>query len=186
MNLDQLQALRAIADEGSFEAAAYELGVSASAVSQRIRALVARIAGMALHPFPAHLMPGRRLDQLAGRLGNLGTAVMNHLHPPFDNPAVRRALLRAGVPVALNPTDLVLGEQRIVSALLLGVRALYEELQPTEWRDLLLSPVGGADPVTLRRLLRGLRRWSPEVRAEESLRELLNRRPLPGGAPAGL
>ncbi|MFI8809120.1 LysR family transcriptional regulator [Micrococcus luteus] len=37
-NLDQLQALRAIADEGSFEAAAYELGVSASAVSQRIRA----------------------------------------------------------------------------------------------------------------------------------------------------
>ena len=39
MNLDQLQALRAIADEGSFEAAAYELGVSASAVSQRIRAL---------------------------------------------------------------------------------------------------------------------------------------------------
>ena len=39
MNLDQLQALRAIADEGSFEAAAYELGVSASAISQRIRAL---------------------------------------------------------------------------------------------------------------------------------------------------
>lgn len=39
MNLDQLQALRAIADEGSFEAAAYELDVSASAVSQRIRAL---------------------------------------------------------------------------------------------------------------------------------------------------
>ena len=86
---------------------------------------------------------------------------------------MRRALLRAGVPVSLNPTDLVLGEQRIVSALLLGVRALYEELSATEWRDLLLSPVGGADPVTLRRLLRGLRRWSPETRAEESLRELL-------------
>lgn len=86
---------------------------------------------------------------------------------------MRRALLRAGVPVSLNPTDLVLGEQRIVSALLLGVRALYEELSATEWRDLLLSPVAGADPVTLRRLLRGLRRWSPETRAEESLRELL-------------
>lgn len=39
MNLDQLRALRAIADEGSFEAAAYELGISPSAVSQRIRAL---------------------------------------------------------------------------------------------------------------------------------------------------
>ncbi|MEO4037853.1 LysR family transcriptional regulator [Micrococcaceae bacterium Sec6.3] len=47
MNLDQLQALRAIADEGSFEAAAYELGVSASAVSQRIRALE-REAGQVL------------------------------------------------------------------------------------------------------------------------------------------
>ena len=93
---------------------------------------------------------------------------------------MRRALLRAGVPVALNPTDLVLGEQRIVAALLLGVRALYEELNPAEWRDLLLSPVGGADPVTLRRLLRGLRRWSPETRAEESLRELLV---TPAGLP---
>ncbi|MBZ4307743.1 hypothetical protein LAN33_26075, partial [Mycobacterium tuberculosis] len=62
----------------------------------------------------------------------------------------RRALLRAGVPVASNPTDLVLGEQRIVAALLLGMRALYEELPATQWRELLLSPVGGADPVTLR------------------------------------
>lgn len=86
---------------------------------------------------------------------------------------VRRALLRAGVPVALNPTDLVLGEQRIVAALILGVRALYEELTAAQWRDLLLSPVGGADPVTLRRLLRGLRRWAPQRRAEESLQELL-------------
>ena len=39
MNLDQLRALRAIADEGSFEAAADELRISPSAVSQRIRAL---------------------------------------------------------------------------------------------------------------------------------------------------
>ena len=85
----------------------------------------------------------------------------------------RRALLRAGVPVALNPTDLVLGEQRIVAALLLGMRALYEELPATQWRELLLSPVGGADPVTLRRLLRGLRRWAPDSRAEDTLRGLL-------------
>lgn len=39
MNSEQLRALRAIVDEGSFEAAADELGISASAVSQRIRAL---------------------------------------------------------------------------------------------------------------------------------------------------
>ena len=36
---DQAAALAAIADEGSFEGAAYELGISTSAVSQRIRAL---------------------------------------------------------------------------------------------------------------------------------------------------
>ena len=86
---------------------------------------------------------------------------------------VRRALLHAGVPVMLNPTDVVLGEQRIVAALLTGLRALDQELTPAQWRDFLLGPVGGADPVTLRRLLRGLRRWEPEVRAEESLRRLL-------------
>lgn len=46
MNLDQLRAVAAIVDEGSFEGAAYELGVSTSAISQRIRALE-RIVG---HP----------------------------------------------------------------------------------------------------------------------------------------
>ncbi len=86
---------------------------------------------------------------------------------------VRRALLHTGVPVMLNPTDLVLGQQRIVASLLLGARSLYEELTAAQWRDLLLGPVGGADPVTLRRLLRGLRRWNPDERAEETLRELL-------------
>ncbi|MBO1752514.1 LysR family transcriptional regulator ArgP [Actinotalea sp. BY-33] len=39
MNLEHLRALTAIIDEGTFEAAAYELGVSPSAVSQRIKAL---------------------------------------------------------------------------------------------------------------------------------------------------
>lgn len=85
----------------------------------------------------------------------------------------RRALLHAGVPVTLDPTDVVLAEQRIVVALMLGLRALNHELSASEWRDLLLGPVGGADPVTLRRLLRGLRRYAPESRAEETLRELL-------------
>lgn len=86
---------------------------------------------------------------------------------------VRRALLQAGVPVAVNPTDVVLSEQRIVAAMLLGLTALTEELSMAQWRDLLLGPVGGTDPVTLRRLLRGLRRWRPETRAEITLSELL-------------
>lgn len=85
----------------------------------------------------------------------------------------RRALLHAGVPVALNPTDVVLSEQRIVASLLLGLQSLYKPLTVEQWRDLLLGPIGGTDPVTLRRLLRGLRRWKPDTRAEETLRELV-------------
>lgn len=93
---------------------------------------------------------------------------------------IHRILLQAGVPVAINPTDIVLSEQRIVAAMILGVRALFEELSTSEWRDLLLGPVGGTDPVTLRRLLRGLRRFSPGTRAEETLRQLLQpEAPLP-------
>ena len=86
---------------------------------------------------------------------------------------VRRALLAAGVPVHLNPTDVVLSEQRIVANLLLGVRALTEELPPADLEDLLLGPVGGADPVTLRRLIRGLRRFDPATRGMDTLRGLL-------------
>ena len=86
---------------------------------------------------------------------------------------VRRALLAAGVPVHLNPTDVVLSEQRIVANLLLGVRALTTELSPSELEELLLGPVGGADPVTLRRLVRGLRRFDPATRGMDTLRGLL-------------
>ncbi|WIM68302.1 ATP-dependent DNA helicase [Corynebacterium breve] len=93
---------------------------------------------------------------------------------------VRRTLLAAGVPVSLNPTDVVLSEQRIVAAMVLGLRALIEDLTVSEWRDLLLGPVGGADPVTLRRLLRGLRRFDPATRAEVTLQKVIDpRRPLP-------
>lgn len=87
--------------------------------------------------------------------------------------SLRRALLQAGVPVAVNPTDVVLSEQRIVAAMLLGLTALTEPLSMAQWRELLLGPVGGTDPVTLRRLLRGLRRWRPDTRAEVTLSELL-------------
>lgn len=93
---------------------------------------------------------------------------------------LRRSLLHAGVPVALDPTDVVLAEQRVVVALLLALKALTEELTASEWRELLLGPVGATDPVTLRRLLRGLRRWNPEQRAEETLHQLLaSAAPLP-------
>lgn len=87
--------------------------------------------------------------------------------------AVRRALLAAGVPVHLNPTDVVLAEQRIVGSMLLGIRALSGDLPERELLELLQGPVGGADPVTLRRLLRGLRRLDPGTRAVDTLRGLI-------------
>lgn len=86
---------------------------------------------------------------------------------------IRRSLLAAGVPVYISPTDTVLAEQPVVAHLLLGVRALHEDLSRAEIEQLVLGPVGGADPVTLRRLIRGLRRFNPQQRGIDSLVELL-------------
>ena len=86
---------------------------------------------------------------------------------------MRRTLLAAGVPVHISPTDVVLAEQRLVSAVLLALRALEEDLSNSELEELLTGPVGGADPVTLRRLIRGLRRWDSTTRGIDSLRGLL-------------
>lgn len=94
---------------------------------------------------------------------------------------VRRVLLAAGVPVHISATDLVLAEQPIVAGMILGVRALTEELTPGELHELLLGTVGGADPVTLRRLLRGLRRFDMNARAVETLARLID----PAAAPDG-
>ena len=49
MQLDQLRALVAIVDEGSFDGAADVLRISPSAVSQRIKALETRIGRVLLH-----------------------------------------------------------------------------------------------------------------------------------------
>lgn len=90
-----------------------------------------------------------------------------------DIGTARRTLLAAGVPVHINPTDVVLAQQRLVAALLLGLRALNSELTNSELEDLATGPVGGADPVALRRLIRGLRRWAPDQRGIDTLRSML-------------
>lgn len=87
---------------------------------------------------------------------------------------VRRALLGAGVPVHIEATDMVLSHQPLVAGIILGVRALREPLEERELEALLLGPVGGADPVTLRRLLRGLRRSDMHTRAMLTLRRLID------------
>lgn len=75
-----------------------------------------------------------------------------------DISAVRRTLLAAGVPVHVDPTDMILSEQPIVQALMLAFKAATSSVSNQELESLALGPVGGADPVTLRRLLRGLRK----------------------------
>lgn len=95
---------------------------------------------------------------------------------------LQRGLLAAGVPVHVDPTDVVLSEQRIVASIVLAVRALEEQLSFAEVEELALGPIGGADPVTLRKLYRGLRlielRNGGNRRAVELLRILI----VPGNA----
>ncbi|MGH3669680.1 MAG: UvrD-helicase domain-containing protein, partial [Pseudonocardiaceae bacterium] len=75
-------------------------------------------------------------------------------------PVLRRALLSAGVPVAVPREDLPVAHQSAVQPLLAALRcavqpaALDEELAAA----LLTSPLGGADQLAVRRLRRELRR----------------------------
>ncbi|WP_167540154.1 ATP-dependent DNA helicase [Corynebacterium ciconiae] len=71
--------------------------------------------------------------------------------------SLQRALLIAGVPVHVDNSAMVLKEQRVVSSLLIAARSLLGRISSAELSELILGPVGGADPVTYRRLLRGLR-----------------------------
>lgn len=74
-----------------------------------------------------------------------------------DSP-LHRALSRAGVPIYIDPTDIVLREQRMVKALLLTLQALVGTLTPAQWEQFLTGPLVNMDPVTLSRLIRGIRR----------------------------
>lgn len=90
-----------------------------------------------------------------------------------DSP-LHRSLARAGVPVQVDPTDVILSEQRLVSALVLAMRAITEPLEESEWEAVLTGPFGDADPVTMTRLMRGVRRAEPRTRAIERIIALLS------------
>ncbi len=73
---------------------------------------------------------------------------------------LRRAMIAAGVPVAVAGPDVPLAEQPAVAHLLAALDAV---LRPADLHDdtaeaLLLGPIGGADPLQLRRLRHELRR----------------------------
>ena len=75
-------------------------------------------------------------------------------------PALRRALLAAGVPIAAPPDELPLARQQAVVPLLMVLRfaARPDELDADAATALLMSPLGSADPMRMRRLRRGLLR----------------------------
>ena len=83
-------------------------------------------------------------------------------------PALRRALLAAGVPIAAPPDELPLARQPAVVPLLMVLRyaARPGELDADAATALLTSPLGAADPLRMRRLRRGLLRLQAEGDAD--------------------
>lgn len=90
-------------------------------------------------------------------------------------PVLQRALRGAGVPIASAADELPLARNPAVRPLLSALRVAAEpELLDAELADeLLASPLGGADPLALRRLRRGLRRLELGAGGERSSDELL-------------
>nr|WP_229679807.1 ATP-dependent DNA helicase [Saccharopolyspora subtropica] len=90
-------------------------------------------------------------------------------------PVLRRALLAAGVPIAVPVDDVPLAQRTAVRPLLTLLRcaARPEALDAEAAAELLASPLGGADPLALRRLRRGLRRLELAAGGSRSSGELL-------------
>ena len=74
-------------------------------------------------------------------------------------PLLRRVLSAAGVPLEVAGDELPLGQEPAVAPLLMALRVVADPAALTTevTRQLLLSPLGGADPGVLRRLGRDLR-----------------------------
>ncbi|PPK63441.1 ATP-dependent DNA helicase [Actinokineospora auranticolor] len=90
-------------------------------------------------------------------------------------PVLHRALASAGVPVAAPGDELPLAQQPAVRPLLTLLRcaAIPSLLDPPLAESLLASQLGGADPLALRRLRRGLRRLELTSGGAKSSDELL-------------
>jgi superfamily I DNA/RNA helicase/RecB family exonuclease len=84
-------------------------------------------------------------------------------------PLLRRVLTAAGVPLEVAGDELPLAQEPAVAPLLLALRVAddREALTVDAARELLLSPLGGADPSQLRRLGRELR--AVDLRASDAL-----------------
>ncbi|MGI4895354.1 MAG: ATP-dependent helicase [Janthinobacterium lividum] len=96
-----------------------------------------------------HLLDGLGWDRMAVIVRSSGHTA-----------ALRRGLAGAGVPLAVPLAEVPVRDEPSVAPLLtaLGVVLRPEALDPDVARDLVTSPLGGADVVTLRRLRQSLRR----------------------------
>jgi superfamily I DNA/RNA helicase len=90
-------------------------------------------------------------------------------------PVLRRALLAAGVPVTVPRDQLPLARQPAVWPFISLLRTAVQpqRLDEDTAAALLASPLGGADPLALRRLRRGLRRLALSAGDERSSGDLL-------------
>lgn len=90
-------------------------------------------------------------------------------------PVLHRALAAAGVPVATDADDLPLARQPAVRPFLVLLRvAAYPHLLTAERAEMLLtSQLGGADPLAVRRLRRGLRKLALAAGNDRPSDELL-------------
>ncbi len=97
---------------------------------------------------------------------------------------LRRALSAAGVPLVTPASELPLHRQHGAVGLLLVLRALVDDTFDGEDALALLSgPIGGADPVSLRRLRRGVRRVELSNGGERDSAELLREVIVQAGTP---
>ncbi|HSF26683.1 MAG TPA: ATP-dependent helicase, partial [Actinomycetes bacterium] len=105
----------------------------------------------------AHRLREARLRGGDAALGWSGMAVIARTATRLAS--LRRALVSAGVPVAVSSSQLTVREQPAVVPLLtaLGVVLDPEKLDPETAVALLTSPLGGADAMALRRLRQALR-----------------------------
>ncbi|MEP6697412.1 MAG: ATP-dependent DNA helicase [Pseudonocardiales bacterium] len=83
-------------------------------------------------------------------------------------PVLRRALVAAGVPVAVASDEVPIAADPAVGPLLLALRAADDStaLSPAEWLDLLGSPLVRSSPAQVRRLGRALRARERDADAE--------------------
>nr|WP_024795492.1 ATP-dependent DNA helicase [Tomitella biformata] len=122
----------------------------------------------------AHLADGVPWDRMAVIVRSV----------PSSLAALRRALLAAGVPVTTAANELPLARLHGVSSLLLALRALTgAEFTGDDALALVSGPLGGADPVALRRLRRGLRRAELASGRERDSAEVLRQALLADAGP---